>query len=343
MKIIEYRHNLEHFSSGLMERYFEGMSFCVFDIETLGLNPAFCPVVLAGVMTAESDGSFLLTQYFAETPDDEKELLVILEDYLNRFDCILTYNGRHFDVPFIKKRAARCGLNNFSVKPYNLDLYLIVNGHSPFRHTLKSLSQSSVEEYMGLSTGRLDEISGKESVELYYKYLDCTDPTLKASLMDKILLHNHDDLVQLYRILPVIRQTDMHSAMYSLGFPVKGQNCWPNMNISKIKLTSRNLIISGIIPERCCAYTCFASPLQPYEMNISDEGEFELAVTVEKYKGNLFVNIRELLSDTSSLEMLGGHVNGFLILCSENKRNPLEINMLARELLLEFMGEMTYI
>lgn len=343
MKIIEYRHNLEHFSSGLMERYFGGMSFCVFDIETLGLNPAFCPVVLAGVMTADADGSFLLTQYFAETPDDEKELLIILEDYLNRFDCILTYNGRHFDVPFIKKRAARLGLDDFSVKPYNLDLYLIVNGHSPFRQTLRSLSQSSIEEYMGLSTGRLDEISGKESVELYYRYLDCPNPALKASLMDKILLHNHDDLVQLYRILPVVKQADMHSAMYSLGFPVKGENCWPNMNVSKIKLSAGNLVISGTISEAGYAYTCFASPLQPYEMDISEDGDFELSVTVEKYKGSLFVNIRALLTDTASLEMLGGHVNGFLILCSDNKRNPLEVNMLARELLRKFMGETPYI
>ena len=78
-------------------------------------------------------------------------------------------------------------------------------------------------------------------------------------------------------------------------------------------------------------------------MNISEDGDFELSVTVEKYKGNLFVNITALLTDTASLEMLGGHVNGFLILCSDNKRNPLEVNMLARELLRKFMGETPYI
>ena len=93
MKKIQYNHKLEYFSSGLWERYFGGMSFCVFDIETLGLSPAFCPVVLAGVMTVGSSGDCLLTQYFAETPEEEKELLLTLADYLNRFDLIVTYNG----------------------------------------------------------------------------------------------------------------------------------------------------------------------------------------------------------------------------------------------------------
>ena len=41
--------------------------------------------------------------------------------------------------------------------------------------------------------------------------------------------------------------------------------------------------------------------------------------------------------------MLGGHVNGFLILSQDNKTNSLEINMFARELLLRFMAETPFI
>ena len=346
MKKIQYNHKLEYFSSGLWERYFGGMSFCVFDIETLGLSPAFCPVVLAGVMTVGSSGDCLLTQYFAETPEEEKELLLTLADYLNRFDLIVTYNGRHFDVPFIKQRAAACGLSEFSVKPYNLDLYLVIKGHSPFRQILTSLSQSSIEEYMGLSVGRLDEISGKESVELYYKYLKCTDPAFKSELMEKILLHNHDDLVQLYRILPIIKQTDLHSAMSALGFPVKGQDGWPNMSVQKINLSSRALTVSGILPESSCDYTpysCFSSGFDFWSWDISKDGSFELTLPTEKRKGSSFANLRALQVETDGLKLLGGYVNGFLILSESNKRNPLEINMLTRELLFKFMAETPFL
>lgn len=342
MKIITYNHHHEYFYSGIWERYFGGMSFCVFDIETLGLNPAFCPVVLAGVMTVESSGDCLLTQYFAETPEDEKDLLKTLGEYLNRFDFILTYNGRHFDVPFIKKRAEACGLADFSVTPYNLDLYLVIRGHSSLRHILKSLRQSSVEEYMGLSSKRFDEISGKESVDLYREYLKCSDSGHKAALMDKILLHNHDDLMQLYGIVPVIRQTDFHNAMFTLGFPIKGENGWPDFTVKKLNLSSKSLTVSGNLTERCCdyiPYTGFSSPFQPFSCTITKEGRFEFTFPVTKTPDAVFANAAELLGDTSALKMLSGHINGFLILCEQNKRNPLEINMLSRELLLKFMNE----
>lgn len=337
MKVIENSHRLEYFNSGLLDRYFKDMTFCVFDIETLGLNGDSCPVVLAGLMTVEKDGSCRLTQYFAETPDDEVSLLKALDEYLSSFDYIITYNGRHFDMPFIKKRASLLGLSDFSADPYNLDLYLIVNGHSPFRKMLKSLRQSSVEEYMGLSSDRLDEISGKESIDLYYKYLNCRDSSLKASLMDRILLHNHDDLMQLYRILPIIRQTDMHSAMNALGFPVKGENGWPNLNVRTLRLSARSLSIWGTYGGPGLTYTCFSSPELPFNCVFDSSGSFEASVPVQNIKGNIYVNALQLLDDASPVEMLGGHVNGFLILSRENKRNPLEINMISRELLLQFM------
>lgn len=199
---------------------------------------------------------------------------------------------------------------------------------------------------MGLSSGRLDEISGKESVDLYYEYLRCPDPELKESLMKKILLHNHDDLVQLYRILPVIKQTDLHSAMFSLGFPVKGEGDWPNLTVRKLNLSTKNLTVSGILPESRVGYTAYAgfsSPEQCYDCTIESDGSFQFTVPIEKLRDSLFINVKELLGDTSALEILPGHVNGFLILCQNNKRNPLEINMLARELLVKFMRETPFI
>lgn len=337
MKTIQYRHKTEYFASGLLNHYFKDMNFCVFDIETLGLNPDYCPLVLAGIMTAEKDGSCLLTQYFAETPGDENELLETLDRRLNSFDYIITYNGRHFDMPFIKKRAAVQGLSGFSADPYNLDLYLVINGHSPFRKALKSLSQSSVEEYMGLSSGRLDEISGKESVDLYYKYLNCRDSSLKKTLVEKILLHNHDDILQLYRIMPIIRQTDLHSAMSALGFPIKGAEGWPNLTVRNIRLSSRILSLSGTYAGQGLSYTCFSSPQLPFNCVFENCGTFEASMPVQNIKGNIFVNARQLLDDTTPLETLGGYVNGFLILSQDNKRNSLEINIISRELLLEFM------
>ena len=337
MKTLKYNHKLEYFTSRLFENYFSGMRLGVFDIETLGLNPASNEVVLAGIMTVEPDGTAVQTQYFIENLQEEALLLEILHEELNKFDIILTYNGRHFDVPFITKRGqALCG-PDYRITPYNLDLYLIINGHADFKQYLPNLRQCSVEEYMGVALSRDDEISGKESIQLYYDYLECRDYDEKQALETKILLHNHDDLVQLYRILPVIQQTNMHSAMYSLGFPVKGTDGWPDLFARTIRVGTRELTISGEYIGIPLNYTSFSTPEHPYECNFAPDMTFRIIAASENIKGNRFINALAIADDISSLENLPGYVNGYLILEEKNKRNFQEINMITRKLLEKFM------
>ena len=77
---------------------------------------------------------------------------------------------------------------------------------------------------MGLAPARGDEIDGKESITLYRTFEGSFDEREKNELRGKILLHNHDDILQLYKIFPIILQTDIHKAMSSLGFPIAGQS-----------------------------------------------------------------------------------------------------------------------
>lgn len=337
MKTIRYNHNIEYYTSKLFDTYFGGMRLGVFDIETLGLNPVSNEVVLAGIMTVEPDGSAVQTQYFIENPDEEKLLLEVLCEELNKFDIILTYNGRHFDIPFITKRGqSLCG-PDYRITPYNLDLYLIVNGHADFKQYLPNLRQCSVEEYMGVSLSRDDEISGKESIQLYYDYLGCTDSDEKQALETKILLHNHDDLVQLYRILPVIQQTNLHSAMYSLGFPVRGLCGWSDFFARTIRISARELTVSGDYYGPAVSYTSFSTPQQPFECSFTSDGTFRFSLPLYNIKGSRFINVCELFEDTAELEKLGGYVNGFLILEEKNKRNFSEINMITKMFLENFM------
>ena len=43
-------------------------------------------------------------QFFAETRGEEEEALEGYLDVLSRLDLVVTYNGRHFDLPFLEKR-----------------------------------------------------------------------------------------------------------------------------------------------------------------------------------------------------------------------------------------------
>lgn len=337
MEIIKYNHSVKVFRSIILDQYFKGMTLGIFDIETLGLSPSKCPIILAGLMSVYPDGFCEITQYFAESPKEEKIMLEALQTELDKFDYLITYNGKHFDLPFIKKRAEVCAVEDFYVKPYNFDLYLCVNGHSDLKKFLPNLKQKSVEEYMGVGVSREDEISGKESIDLYYKYLSTFEKKQKADLKQRILLHNHDDLLQLYKILPVLKQVNIHSALSALGFPVAGLNGWPQLNVCNAKIKDHELNIYGTYSGEPFLFSCYSNPEMPYDCSFTLDREFFFSLQLESIKGNCFLNVSEILGDTFSFEKYPGYVNGFLLLSSAVGLNYLEINMCSKALLQKFM------
>ncbi len=340
MKIIKKEYKLDFFTSKLLETYFDPTSICVFDIETLGLNPAHCQVVLATIAHVNEDGLCNLTQFFIESLNEESLLLKSLYEELNKFDTLLTYNGRHFDLPFIKKRAAALDMKDFEIRPYNLDLYLLINGHSDLKGLLRGLKQISIEEYMGISALRQDEISGYESVQLYYDFLKEEDPERKDSLTEQILLHNHDDVLQLYRLLPVIMQTDFHRGMNKLGFPVKGLNGWPDVFLRTSVVSKQSLSISGTYRGPGFNFQAFEDGSRHYTCRFGDDNSFTLTCPLYLLKGNIFMNLRQILGSDEGFTPYGGYVNGFLILAEKNeKRNFLETNMASKKLLEKLMKD----
>ena len=204
MEVITREIKTEYFSNAILDEYFEGRSFCTYDKETLGLDPRRAPVILAGMMCVSPDGTAQVKQFFLEEPEEEHILLDRIVEELNKYDYIVTFNGHRFDIPYVEKRYKMIYHCLPDVRPYDLDLYLVIKGHSGLKETLPSLRQKCIEEYMGLASERDDEISGGESVQLYYEYLLEEDPALKESIKKTILLHNYDDVVQLYRLLPIL-------------------------------------------------------------------------------------------------------------------------------------------
>ena len=177
------------YTSPLLDFYFEDLKMGSLDIETTGLDPVRTKFILGGLYDFAA-GEFL--QFFAESTDEEAEVLQAYMDRMSQLDVVVTYNGKHFDIPFVETRYRRLfGREYDGYMPFNFDLYLLLNGHSPLRQFVPNLRQKTVESYMGLWDGRTDEISGADSVEMYYEYVRTRDPELER----QILLHNSDDVV----------------------------------------------------------------------------------------------------------------------------------------------------
>jgi len=339
MKTITKTHTVEPFNSKLMEEYFSNLRMGVFDIETMGLSPEKSSLVLSGMLTLNPDGQCLITQRFAETPDEEPLLLDCLRKDFENIDYLFTYNGKHFDLPFLEKRAEKLDLPPFHYNLYNLDLYLMINGYSEIRHLLKNVRQKTIESYMGLSKSRSDLISGAESVKLYVNYLNCTDEALKESMAEKILLHNHDDLLQLYKLLPIIKQLDFHKALNGIGFPVAGENGWPHLNISRAKATNKEFVIRGKYYGPCFSYVSYNTFYHYYSCQFYDDGSFIFKLPVDRHKGNSFISLRLYFDDFSDMEKYPCCVNDFLMVTRGAEGCYLESNRFAQKFLRQFMNE----
>ncbi len=315
MKTIIRDMHIDTYASKLFDMYFKEKNIAVFDIETTGLSPRRCKVILSGILLINGQNCRAI-QLFADQENDEEEIIRQTFHLLDSVDMMLTYNGRHFDLPFMEARAKRYGINGFRF-PYNLDLYLVVNGHSALRQTLPSLKQKSLEIFMGLSDSRDDEISGGESVELYHRYM----LSHSFDLEKKILLHNHDDLLQLYKLLPIIEKTDFHRAMFKLGFPAG------DFLIQRIVLSGRELQVSGL-QNHPTDYISFPTEERPYTLVMSrSDASAKLTIPCESEAGALYIDARSILGENfTPIEKYPSVFNGYLILSEKDKIHHLEIN-----------------
>ena len=319
---MEYiRNTIEYpvYTSRAFQLYFDNMDIGMLDIETTGLSPKNSAFVLGGLVTPR-DGYLEAEQYFAESLSREQETLNEFWAQSSGKDVLITFNGQHFDIPFIKERLSKPA----DPMPFHLDLFLLVKNFSPIRKFLPNLKQKSIENYMGLWQYRDDEISGKESVDLYYRFLTGKSDAIKQ----KILLHNHDDIVQLYRLLKIIEKSDFHKAMSNFGFPVKSsrENA-PALVIEKISLKGGQLIISGRQYRNPAEYQCY-----DYNGNMcfvrfsKDAASFSIELPVIEQAGMMLLDLEALDLTGTPLDKYPACQEGFLILRSESGTNYMELN-----------------
>ena len=326
----------ENFCGGaLWDTYFADRMPAVLDIETTGLDRARCRFVLGGLLDIRQG---TLHQIFADDTSEEPEALAAFMELTASFDVVVTYNGRHFDLPFLAERMARNGLDRMrgegselSYDGYDLDLYQVLNGHSPIRRLLPNLRQKTVESYMGLWSDRSDEISGAESVELYYHYMKTKDPEARR----QILLHNSDDVLQLTRLIPVIRKSDFHKAMYTMGFPVGSP--WRRWQVRRIRTVRDVLRVEGIQGNRPIEYRGYSLGAYPMQTCFDAKaGSFLMEIPIIRRSGIAAADLTAAGLDESAFQKYPDSGSGFLVVEDRNGVKYMEANHLVSALIRKF-------
>ncbi len=304
MKYLEYEIDSQIYTSPIIETYFNNKKWGFFDIETTGLNHSRDRIILVGILVYENNRG-ILKQFLAESLKEEELVLEKLVKEIENLDIIVSFNGKSFDANFIDKRYKEA-----IEWPYHLDLYTIVKKFSPLSKKLKNLKQKTVEEYMGINNTRLDEISGKESIELYFNYIE--DDDLDA--MKKVLLHNEDDVKQLFKLLSVISKTDFKKALFSDGFPI-----YANKDLvlvtKDIKIDDKYIYINGRQKKEAISMVSFgdSETLTQYRFD-KELKKFEIKIPISKTGDISILNLSNTGVDISKLSNYTNVKEEFMVL-----------------------------
>lgn len=178
-----------------------------FDIETTGFSGDSSNLYLIGCVFYR-DHSWNLIQWFADWADAEEEMLEAFFHFLKNFKILIHFNGDGFDIPYLLKRCAACGLDFDFSGVKSVDLYKKIK---PFKKILglENLKQKTIEGFLEIE--RQDRFSGGQLIEVYHDYLATGD----EALLRLLLLHNEDDLKGMPSILPILAYSDF------LDFPFR--------------------------------------------------------------------------------------------------------------------------
>ena len=164
----------------------EAENFKFMDIETLGLSNV--PIILIGV--AEIKGNYIVSsQYFLRDLDEELAVLNAYFSHLDEDSVHVTFNGKTFDVPFIRNRLNYHRVNtNFNLAHIDLMYY----AKYLWSNDLPNCQLQTIEKYK-FGIERKDDVPGQYIPGYYKTYLEAGN----IGPMIPIIEHNKQDIISL--------------------------------------------------------------------------------------------------------------------------------------------------
>jgi len=341
-----YRHEetltMPIYTSAAWRFYTDGMTIGFLDLETTGLSHHRDRIILGGLLKVgpgydPTNADVMLIQLLCDDPAEEKTMLLSFWEEMKQCQIIVTFNGDSFDLSFLKKRMLRYGILREEDTPLflSIDLYRIFQNGCPMASLLPDLRQKTVEDALGLSEFRKDQIDGAESVTLYEQYTGQPEGDCRRELRNVILLHNRDDILQLTRLMKILDKVDLHLHLNRKGFLIicgntvfKVDQMSLNRKEFSFEALTRNLDGDLDVFDPSCRLT-HNSILKRLTVRISTMYLQECII----------IDLEALPGDYSELQRHPGYESGYLILQQENQTDRLAIHHLIKVFLREVFHE----
>ncbi len=183
--------------------YLSNRKLMIFDIETTGFSRQNEITYMIGCIL-KTDNIYDYHNIFASKPSSEEKILKHFFDMLEKIDCIITFNGNNFDIPFLLARANKYNIKSKISHIETIDIYELLR---PFRTGLglPNLKLNTIQNKLGYK--REDEYSGGDLIKIYKDYV--RNPYVPY--YELLLLHNKEDVEGMINLLPLIDTSSLLS------------------------------------------------------------------------------------------------------------------------------------
>ena len=160
------------------------------DTETTGLSGGAGTVAFEiGIGFIDHRG-MVIRQYVMRDYSEEGPMLAEIAALFKRFDTVVSFNGKSFDLPLLESRMVMNRIRLPVTQMPQLDL--LHAARRVYKLRLKRCNLASLEEAV-LGQQRHDDLPGSQVPQRYFDYIR----TKEFSLLEDVLRHNFDDVKSL--------------------------------------------------------------------------------------------------------------------------------------------------
>ena len=174
----------------------QGKRVVFLDLETTGLSAT--PLFLAGTLLVGPD-RLAAVQLLARDYSEERCLIGFLDGLLEECDVCITFNGKSFDLPYLRERAKyhRLGLRS---SPEQFDL--LHHARRRWKHALPDCRLLTLEWHI-LGRRRLGDVDGWIVPCIYHEFVHTRD----ARRLKQVLRHNLMDVLSMAELVISLSET----------------------------------------------------------------------------------------------------------------------------------------
>jgi len=169
--------------------------FVIFDIETMGLFNR--PIILLGIAQI-SDDQLLINQYLLRDIEEEPAALMRFLSHINEKSVFITFNGRTFDIPYVRERLAYYRIKGDLEKPHFDILHF---SRRAWQDCVPNCRLNTLEKYL-LGVERKDDVPSALVPDFYKTYMK----TGNIGPLIPIIEHNKQDLITLANIFSKLHE-----------------------------------------------------------------------------------------------------------------------------------------